>query len=267
MRNFILSAAIGLAFAGGAHAGPFAPAAGQPGSTAVANDSLALVAWASGFLDYLPGPNVSADFSTPAQALGVASGVATEVVSLGDSGRITLTFGGAIVNGAGADFAVFENGFSDTFLELAWVEVSSDGTQFFRFPGFSLTANPVNAFGTIDPTNVEGFAGKYRGGYGMPYDLDLLKTVPGLDVNDVRFVRIVDIKGDGSVSDNYPAIAGGPNPVYDPTPTVSSGGFDLDGVGVIHFVAAAPVPEPGTWWLFAAGIALIPLIARRRADR
>jgi len=51
------------------------------------------------------------------------------IVSLGDSGVADVTFAGAIYNGPGADFAVFENGFlnatndSLAFLELAFVEV------------------------------------------------------------------------------------------------------------------------------------------------
>ncbi|MBK8017380.1 MAG: PEP-CTERM sorting domain-containing protein [Betaproteobacteria bacterium] len=246
-------------------AGPYAPAAGQPDSTALAAADPSISAWATGYLDYLPGANVSDTFKTPQKALGAASGNPTDVVSLGDSGRITLTFSGAILNGAGADFAVFENSFSDTFLELAWVEVSSDGANFFRFPGFSLTANAIGAFGTLDPTDLDGLAGKYRGGYGTPFDLDLLKSVPGLDVDAVRFVRIVDIVGDGSALDSLPAVAGGPNPIYDPTPTTGSGGFDLDGVGVIHYAAA--VPEPSTAWLLAAGavVAVIRFARRRNA--
>ena len=100
----------------------------------------------------------------PDSALGAADAAVdpANVVVLGDSGRITLTFSGVIYNGPGFDFAVFENGFSDTFLELAWVEVSSDGTHFFRFPGFSLTPSAVGSFGTLDPTNIEGLAGKFR---------------------------------------------------------------------------------------------------------
>ena len=245
-----------------AHAGPYAAAAGQPGSTAVSKDSAAIAAWATAYSDYLPGPNVSTTFANPAQALGPATGVATDVVSLGDSGRITLTFGGLIVDGPGADFAVFENSFSDTFLELAWVEVSSDGTNFFRFPGFSFTPGPVGGFGAVDPTNIDGLAGKYRGGFGTPFDLALLASVPGLDVQAVSHVRLVDIVGDGSVFDNFPAAFGGPNPIYDVHPTVASGGFDLDGVGVMHFVAA-PVPEPSTLALGVLGGLVLVGVARR----
>jgi hypothetical protein len=56
-----------------------------------------------------------------------------DIVSLGDSGVATLTFSSPIANGLGPDFVVFENGFLDpandsfAFLELAFVEVSSDG--------------------------------------------------------------------------------------------------------------------------------------------
>ena len=53
---------------------------------------------------------------------------------LGDDGSLVLTFPAPIADGAGPDFAVFENAFSTEFLELAFVEVSSDGTNFTRFP-------------------------------------------------------------------------------------------------------------------------------------
>jgi len=243
----------GATLAGFVHAGPYAPAAGQPGSTAVSGNDPSIAGWATGYLNYLPGPNVSSTFKTPQNALGPANPSST--VSLGDNGVITLTFAGAIFNGAGADFAVFENSFSDTFLELAWVEVSSDGSHFFRFPGFSNTASPVSSFGSIDPTNIDGLAGKYRGGFGTPFDLNLLSNVPGLNVNDVRYVRIVDILGDGSVLDSLQ------HPIYDPTPTVDSGGFDLDAVGVMHLAA---VPEPSTLALLCAGVVLLWLSMLRR---
>ena len=246
-------------------AGPFAPAAGSAGSTAIDKDDAGFVQWATGFRDYLPGGNVDDQWKTPSKALGKAVGDSFDVVTLGDGGRITLTFGGRITNGVGADFAVFENSFSDTFLELARVEVSSDGTNFVRFKAISLTANPINGFGSVDPTNIEGFAGKYRQGFGTPFDLGVLNGTPGLDVNNVRYVRIVDVIGNGSAFDDYPGEFGGPFPVYDPYPQVGSAGFDLDAVGVIHF-AAAPVPEPSQFVLLAAGIVLLStVVARRRA--
>ena len=54
------------------------------------------------------------------------------ILSLGDGGEATLTFSTPISNGQGADFAIFENSFSATFLELGLVEVSSDGQNFVR---------------------------------------------------------------------------------------------------------------------------------------
>lgn len=245
-------------------AGPYAPAAGKPGSTAISKDSSAFVQWATGYQDYLPGPNVDATWKTPEKALGKAQGTSTDIVVLGDAGRITLTFGGSIFNGAGADFAVFENSFSDTFLELAWVEVSSNGVDFFRFANYSFTPGPVGGFGNIDPTNIDGLAGKYRQGFGTPFDLDSLAGTPGLDVNNVRHVRLIDIVGRGGEFDSYPGALGGPHVIYDPYPTVGSGGFDLDAIGVIHF-NPAPVPEPGTWALAGVGLlAVAGVVARRR---
>lgn len=257
MKNKRFFTLAGLMLASAVHAaGPFPPAAGQPGSTAVGKDDPGFVGWATAYRDYLPGPNVDSTWKTPERALGKAIGTSFDIVSLGDSGRITLSFGASIFNGPGADFAIFENSFSDTFLELAWVEVSSDGSDFFRFPGVSLTSKPVGGFGNVDPTNIDGFAGKYRQGFGTPFDLQDLAPVQGLDINNVRYVRIVDIVGDGSVLD----VLG--NKVFDPYPTTGSGGFDLDAVGVFHLAPA--VPEPESWLLLACGLLVIPFAARIR---
>jgi len=243
-------------------AGPFAPAAGLAGSTAVSKDSTEIQQWATGYQNYLPGSNVADQWKTPELALGQAVGDAFDIVSLGDQGVITLTFDGYITNGDGWDFAVFENGFSDTFLELAFVEVSSDGTTFFRFPSYSFTPAPVGAFGSVDPTNIEGLAGKYRQGWGTPFDLEQLAGKSGLDVNHVSHVRIVDIQGNGVEFDDYPAAYGGPHPIYDLYQTAISGGFDLDAVGARYAVAA--VPEPAQAALLAAGLALLVLRLQRR---
>jgi hypothetical protein len=272
MRNILFTSLIGLAFAGTAQAGPFAPAAGVAGSNAIGKDSPAFVQWATGYSNYLPGPNVDATWRTPDKALGAALGSFDDIVVLGDGGRITLSFDGYITNGAGADFAVFENSFSNTFLELAFVEVSSNGSDFVRFPTFSFTASPVGGFGLIDPTNVDGLAGKYRAGFGTPFDLDLLRGAANLDVNKVQYVRLIDVVGNGSTFDSFPAQYGGPHPIYDPYPTTGSSGFDLEAVGVIHYAAATgtgpvipSVPEPSQWAMYFAALGLLGFVARRRS--
>jgi len=243
-------------------AGPFDRAAGQPGSLAVAATDPAFVAWATGYESYLVGSDVDPAFRTPEKALGPGgftvnpgseqpNNPAFDIVSLGNGGSITLTFGGTIFNGAGWDFAVFENGFSDTFLELARVQVSSDGVNFSPFfPAFSCTPGPVGAFGAMDPTNLFGFAGKYRVGFGAVFDLAVFSGLAGIDVNAISHVRIVDVLGNGTEFDSTPAgvdLCGdgvtGPAPIHDPFRTVGSGGFDLEAVGV-RYLNAAPEPEP-----------------------
>jgi hypothetical protein len=243
-----------------ASAGPFAPAAGQPGSTAIADTSPLFVEWANGFQNLIRGPldianpgAGSASFGNPNFALGPADGNTSHVVSLGDGGQITMTFAHPITNGPGPDLAVFENGFSDNFLELAFVEVSSNGVDFVRFPSESVTqtATQVSAFGMLDPTNIDGLAGKYRAGFGTPFDLSQVAGLsPIVDVNDIQFVRVVDVVG--SINPAFGTRDSSGNLINDPYPTAfSSGGFDLNGVGVLH-----AVPEPPGLVLLAAGAAL-----------
>lgn len=243
-----------------AGAGPFAPAAGQPGSTALSSSDPTFVAWATGFQNLVRGPqNIAipagalASFGSGANALGPANATSANggpIVSLGDGGQITLSFAQAITNGPGYDFAVFENGFADEFLELAFVEVSTNGADFVRFPAVSITqtATQVGSFDPIDPTNIDNLAGKYRAGFGTPFDLAAIAGISSaVNATEINFVRIIDVVGSltlGSVD----AIG---NPVNDPYPTAfASGGFDLDAVGVIHSVpepAAVVMATIGAW--------------------
>lgn len=206
--------------------GPFPPAAEEEGSDAVSNDEARIVGWATTVESYEPDVSVSESFQDSSQALGPAEGTSFEVCSLGPGGSLTVSFGRAISNRLGPELAVFENSFSDTFLELAFVEVSSDGVHFVRFPSQSLTPAAVGSFGAVDPTDVSGLAGKYRQGFGTPFDFSDLPEDPFLDLGAVRFVRLVDVTG-GQVNDSSG------NVIYDPFPTVVSAGFDCDGIALL----------------------------------
>lgn len=254
-------------------AGPFAPAAGQPGSTAIAANDPMFVGWATGFENLMRGPqNIAspggalASAGSGANALGPADATSANggpIVSLGDGGRITLSFAAAITDGPGYDFAVFENGFGDEFLELAFVEVSTNGTDFVRFPAISLTptAAQVGSFAPLDPTNIDNLAGKYRAGFGTPFDLAAIAGLsPAVNPLEINFVRIVDVVGSLALG----TVDSLGNPVNDPYPTAfASGGFDLDAVGVINVV-----PEPGTVVLALVGAAgVVAAIRKRRSAR
>jgi len=236
-------------------AGPYAPAAGQPGSAAIpipadVNDISVFVGWANGAVvergpkridDPSPG---FVSHGEPNDALGFPE-TATQsiegVVSLGDGGVATLTFEKPIADGPGYDFAIFENGFTviapnGLFLELAFVEVSSDGIHYEQFPAVSLTQTETQIpnLGSIDTTNIHNFAGKYRRGYGTPFDLDEIRDVNDLvDVTAITHVRLIDVVG--TLQYEYASYDSLGNIVNDPWRTdFSTGGFDLDAVGVIH---------------------------------
>lgn len=217
----------------------FAPPAGMPGSTAIPADSSIFVAWATDIevergWQYIIDENMGkAEVGEPAAALGMAD--SPSIVSLGDGGFATLTFDLPIRNGEGYDFAVFENSFDGAFLELAFVEVSSDGENFVRFPAISNTQadEDIGSFGWIDATKINNLAGKYQELYGTPFDLEELVGNDDLDVENITHVRIVDVVG--STDENYATFDQNGQAINDPFPTpFPSGGFDLDAVGVIH---------------------------------
>ena len=215
----------------------YAPAAGKTGSTALFMDSTAIIAWADsctiqrGWKDIGQKDSGYVSYGEISNSIGKANG---KVLSLGDSGVVTLAFIVPIINGPGADFVVFENGISDNFLELGFVEVSSDGVTFVRFPAISLTdtASQTGPFAGTDPTKLNNLAGKYRARYGVPFDLDELKNIRPLDVSNITYIRIVDVVG--SMNDAFASKDSRNVKVNDPYPTLfASGGFDLDAVGVL----------------------------------
>lgn len=246
---------------------------GGPGRSAAAGNRVnpVFVVWAETVDAYEPAPGVAAIWSDPARALGPVSGNPFDVVALGDldadqlasgapPGSITLAFARPIRNYSGADFAVFENCLisaggagtaGETLAELAYVEVSSNGTDFVRFPSRSLTPEAVGAYGTIDPTDVYNLAGKQINGYGdswgTPFFLEDLETHPKVldgtvDLDAITHVRIVDIPGSGFFKDSEG------NPIYDAWVTWGSGGFDLEAVGVIS------APRTFADWTASSGL-------------
>jgi hypothetical protein len=236
--------------------GQYAPAVGEPGSTAIFKDDPSFQGWAKTctvkrgfinisdtFLTYTQEQITSnhAFFGSEDMANGTPKG-ALDVVSLGDGGSAILTFDFPIRNGNGSDFAVFENGLKmqeapfQYFLELAFVEVSTDGKRFVRFPAVSNSPIDIQigSFGQIDPAKINNLAGKYVSNYGTPFDLEELKDSSGINIDSINYVKITDVVGD--ISSKYASHDSKGQIINDPFPTEFwSGGFDLDAVGVLYF--------------------------------
>lgn len=216
--------------------------AGFTGTTALYKDSSAFINWATtcvvtrGYQDIASPSGGYASVGNDTN--GTKKANVNPVVSLGDGGIAILTFQSPITNGVGFDFAVFENAFNDAFLELAFVEVSSDGINYFRFPASSntQTLTQIGPFdNTCDATKLNNLAGKYRASYGTPFDLQELASQIGLNINAITHVKIIDVVG--AINMPYATYDQNNNPINDPYPTAfASGGFDLDAVGVINQV-------------------------------
>lgn len=241
----------------------FAPAAGLPGSTAIPASSDSIVMWASGctvvrgLQDIAVLTSGYATAGDSLQAIGPAGG--NTIVSLGDKGMATLTFDHAIVDRPGFDFAIFENGFSPAgpemaFLELAFVEVSSDGQRFVRFPSIDNTQDTlqIGNGNTMDARMLNNLAGKYVSGFGTPFDLDELRDSIGLDISRVTHIRIIDVIG--TLDDHHASRDIHGHKINDPYPTpFASCGFDLDAVGVMHADGISGVSD-----VSLAGISIYP---------
>jgi len=253
-----LGAGLCLATTGTAHAGPY---------TQAGLNAAAMNAWATGHQELTRGPmNIAepqlgdASFGDPDFVLGPAAGTNEDLISLGDGGSIVLSFANPIRDGAGVDFAVFENGFwteEGLFAELAFVEVSTNGVEYARFEAISLPTEAVDTGVEVDPTDYYNLAGDQAAGLGTGFDLAELQSHPMVSdgrvhLQNIRYVRVVDVIGNGSTADAYMS------PVYDPYPTdFWIGGFDLDAVGVVN------VPEPDWLLMIAAGLCLLAFVSLR----
>lgn len=214
---------------------------GTLGTTAMYKDSSAFVAWAKmckvtrGYQDI---SNTTLGYASVGDSSYVLSKADGGIVSLGDGGFAIVTFTTPITNATGFDFAVFENAFNDSFLELAFVEVSSDGVNYFRFPptcNLPTTPQYTND-AAMDAIKIDNLAGKYRSQYGTPFDLQELTGIPQLNINAVTHIKIIDVIG--SINSQYSTYDKNNNIINDPWPTpFNSSGFDLDAVGVINQLA------------------------------
>lgn len=214
---------------------------GSEGCQAIKYDDAAILGWATSCVVTRGYQNIEqagalASYGTDNDAVGPSSETTDAgVVSLGDAGYAVLTFGMPISNGEGYDFAVFENALNNTFLELAFVEVSSDGEHYYRFPSVSntQTTQQIGNTGGVDATNLHNLAGKYKVGWGTPFDLEELDGYSNLDINNVTHVRVVDVVG--SINPLYGTTDKNGHLINDPYPTAfNSSGFDLSGVAVMN---------------------------------
>ncbi len=172
------------------------------------------------------------------------------VLSLGKNGNITLGFDVTITDKQGMDFIVFENPFhlsaqqDQIYAELMYVEVSTDGVNFARFPSISNTLGPgmiypddvtnlagVNpVYAHIDENDIDPFNPDTAGG--DAFDLSDLLDHPMVqsgvvDLQNIRYIRLIDIVGDGSNLDSNG------NPIYDAIDM--DNGADIDAISVINY--------------------------------
>lgn len=193
-------------------------------------------------------------------------------------GSVTFFYPTGIYNGAGADLAVRENGFGSGtgfFAELAFVEVSSNGVDFARFPSISLNTAAVSTAGQFqyyDMTNIYNLAGKHASNMATPFDFDDLLTdslVLGGTVNlgNIKYIRLVDVVGNPASSGAAGALDSLGNRILDNWTTYDSGGFDISIVGGLPQAVGVlnAVPEPSVALLLCS--AILPLMRRTRRDR
>lgn len=222
----------------------FQPQAPLSGHHAIHKDDTLIKAWASGAV-FEPGWIQLTDTSlgkvSQSNVSNILGKANANLISMGDGGVVTFTFDNPIADAEGPDFLVFENGFLKqddstlAFLELAFVEVSSNGTDFVRFPASSYIPDTAqyDNFTFTNAEQINNLAGKYIMNWGTPFDLAELKGIPNLDISKITHVRIIDVIG--ILDDNLGSKDKDGRLINDPYPTpYPSCGFDINAIGVLH---------------------------------
>lgn len=169
-----------------------------------------------------PGQGASGD---PVLGLGAPVGLgliigSTDVYTLGVGGSVTYEMDSSVVNAAGADLIVCENPFlvlgtGASFVEAMFVEVSTDGTVFARFPTrYVGNVGPFPPTVGLPPAWYSGFAGvmpvqaNLFTGYdpldavaagGDAFDLAELVDDPlvrdqKVKLDEINYVRLIDVQ-------------------------------------------------------------------------
>ena len=103
--------------------GQFDGGVGTVGCQAISISNPNIVSWAKGIEVKRGFQGTSstnyASYGKHYMAQGRPDSTTTSAISLGRNGEAIITFDRPIINGQGYDFAVFENGFTPDFLELA----------------------------------------------------------------------------------------------------------------------------------------------------
>jgi hypothetical protein len=220
----------------------YAFSTGSKGYGAVWSDSSVIKSWAvqcritRGYMNIEDKSLGLASTGSDISCTGKADNI---TASLGDSGVAVLSFSEPITDITGNDFAVFENSFDGTFLELAFAEVSTDSIRWVRFPSVSnnQTLTQIGTFGNLDPSKTANLAGKYRAFYGTPFDLADIKDSSGISLTNIKYIRIIDVLG--AISGNHVSFDSRGTKINDPWPTpFPQSGFDLDAVAVLKSVSS-----------------------------
>lgn len=227
--------------------------------------------FATQVVDYAPGTGggifTASNILGGPRGAGFGSG-SLDVATLGVGGSITVGFDVTIADGPGVDLTVFENGFeagAGVFAEVAWVEASTDGIHFARFP--SRYAGPAAGLPGVAPygtysglpggspvlanvltNSISPFDPVVSGGDALDLaDLadDPLVTGGLVDLAAIHFVRLVDIPhASGTDSDGHV--------IWDNSGP--GGSADYDAVAVIqHTGSIAPTQPVVDFFLDASG--------------